>query len=92
MKPKEKKSEPIKKEEVEIDMKKIFFTPPKGNREKFSLFLLLLITFMLFFGPIVFSNMHPVKAILLSALPAISISWGWIVFLRSQFQKKEYSK
>lgn len=90
MKSKEKKSQPV--EIVEMDLKKIFLTPPKGRKERITLLLVLLVSFMIFFGPICFSDIHPIKAIVLSLFPAISISWGWIILLRSRFQKKEYSK
>jgi hypothetical protein len=33
-----------------------------------------------------------VKAILLASLPALSVSWGWIVLLRSLFHKSEFCR
>lgn len=90
MKEKEKKSASV--QFVEMDIKRMFLTPPKGKREKITLLVVLVISFMIFFGPVCFSNIHPAKAIIISMLPALSISWGWIVLLRSKFQKKEYSK
>lgn len=75
-----------------IDIVKIFLSPPSTMFERVTLFLFLLITFVLFFGPLRFSNMTPMEAALTAALPALSISWGWIVFLRSIFRKKEFSK
>jgi len=75
-----------------IDVVRIFLSPPSTMFERVTLFLLLLITFVLFFGPLRFSSITPMEAALTAALPALSISWGWIVFLRSIFRKKEFSK
>lgn len=77
---------------LEIDLKKIFLTPPKGRREQLTLFVIMITTFVIFFAPIIFTEIHPIKAILLACLPAISISWGWMVLLRSLFYKSQYSK
>ena len=35
---------------------------------------------------------RPAKAVLLSCLPALSVSWGWIVLLRSLFRKSEFCR
>lgn len=77
---------------VEIDLKKIFLTPPNTKREKITLLLIMVVSFIAFFGPICFSEIPPVKGILLSCLPALSISWGWTVLLRSLFRKSEFCK
>ena len=77
---------------LEIDIKKIFLTPPNTLKERITLFAMLLVTFLIFFGPICFSPISPIKAILLSCAPAISISWGWMILLRSLFRKSEFSK
>lgn len=77
---------------VEIDLKKIFLTPPNTRREKITLFVMMVVLFVMFFGPICFTDIHPVKAILLSCLPALSVSWGWIVLLRSLFCKSEFCR
>ena len=74
---------------VEMDLKKIFLTPPNTRREQIIL-LMMVALFVMFFGPICFTDVHPVKAILLSCLPALSVSWGWIVLLRSLFRKSEF--
>lgn len=79
-------------ERLEIDLPKIFLTPPNTWKEKVTLFLVMLIVFILFFGPVLFTEVDPWKGILLSALPAVSISWGWMVLLRSLFRKREFSK
>lgn len=80
------------KQTVKIDLVKIFLTPPNTKKERIILFLMLVITFMIFFGPVVFSGMSPIKGILLACMPALSISWGWIVLLRSFFRKKDFCK
>ncbi|WP_369282162.1 hypothetical protein [Oscillibacter sp. GMB15532] len=80
------------KTQVEIDLKKIFLTPPNSRRERISLLIMMLITFLIFFGPICFSEISPVKAILLACMPAVSLSWGWMVLLRSLFRKSEFCK
>ena len=76
---------------VEIDLKRIFLTPPNTRREKITL-LVMVVLFVMFFGPICFTDIHPVKAVLLSCLPALSVSWGWIVLLRSLFRKSEFCR
>lgn len=78
--------------QVEMDLKKIFLTPPNTRREKITLLVIMVVAFVAFFGPICFSEIPPVKAILLSCLPAFSISWGWTVLLRSLFRKSEFCK
>ena len=77
---------------VEIDLKKIFLTPPNNPREKITLLVMMVVLFIMFFGPICFSAIHPVKAVVLSCLPALSVSWGWIVLLRSLFRKSEFCR
>ena len=78
------------KRQVEIDLKKIFLTPPNTRREKITLLVMMVVLFVAFFGPICFSQISPVKAILLACLPTLSISWGWIVLLRSLFRKSKF--
>lgn len=77
---------------VEMDLKKIFLTPPNTRRETVTLLVMMVVLFIMFFGPICFTDIHPVKAILLSCLPALSVSWGWIVLLRSLFRKSEFCR
>lgn len=79
-------------ERLEIDIVKIFLTPPKTMREKITLFVMMVVVFIMFFGPVMFTEISPLKGALLSALPAFTVSWGWLVLLRSFFRKKEYSK
>ena len=79
-------------ERLEMDLGRIFLTPPNTRREKITLGAMLLVTFLMFFGPVCFSDIHPAKAILLSCLPAVSLSWGWMVLLRSLFRKREFCK
>ena len=77
---------------VEMDIQKIFLTPPNTMKEKITLVLMMVVVFIMFFGPVTFTEISPVKGIFLSALPAISISWGWMVLLRSLFRKREFAK
>lgn len=77
---------------VQMDLGKIFFTPPNTTKEKFGFFIILLMVFVACFAPICFSDMHPVRAILVSCMPALSLSWGWMVLTRSLFRKKEFCK
>ena len=79
-------------ERLEIDIVKIFLTPPKTMREKITLFVMMVVVFIMFFGPVMITEISPLKGALLSALPAFTVSWGWLVLLRSLFRKKEYSK
>ena len=79
-------------ERVEMDIQKIFLTPPNTMKEKITLVLMMVVVFIMFFGPVTFTEISPVKGIFLSALPAISISWGWMVLLRSLFRKREFCK
>ncbi|WP_315115129.1 hypothetical protein [uncultured Clostridium sp.] len=77
---------------VKIDIGKIFLTPPYEMGERITLFLMLVITFIIFFTPLKFSKMSPFEAAIIAAFPSLSISWGWIVLLRSIFKKKKYCK
>ena len=77
---------------VEMDLVKIFLTPPNTRRERITLILMLVVTFVMYFGPLCFTDIHPARAILLACLPALSISWGWMVLLRSLFRKSEFCK
>lgn len=79
-------------ERLEMDLQKIFLTPPNTMKEKVTLILMMVVVFVMFFGPVVFTEISPVKGVLLSALPALSISWGYMVLLRSLFRKREFSK
>ena len=80
------------KKQVEIDLKKIFLTPPNTNRERITLVVMMVVVFVMFFGPICFTDIPPVKAVLLACPPTLSISWGWIVLLRSLFRKSEFCR
>ncbi|MBN2285827.1 MAG: hypothetical protein JXQ26_05350 [Tissierellales bacterium] len=75
-----------------LDTRKIFLKPPKSLLERIVLFVTLVMTFMIFFAPLQFSSMPPVEAVAISMLPAISISWGWIVLLRFLFRRSEFIK
>ena len=75
-----------------MDLKKIFLTPPNTRREKITLLVMMVVLFVMFFGPVCFTDVHPAKALLLSCLPALSVSWGWIVLLRSLFRKSEFCR
>ena len=63
-----------------------------GMEEKITLLVMLVATFVIFFGPICFSAIPPVKAVLLACMPSFSLSWGWIVLLRSLFRKEDFAK
>lgn len=78
--------------QVEMDLARIFLTPPNTRKEKVTLLAMLVITFIIFFGPICFSAIPPVKAVVLSCMPSVSISWGWLVLLRSISRKEEFSR
>jgi hypothetical protein len=84
------KSTPEK--QVAVDVQKIFLTPPRRLGERTILLGMLVVTFMVFFGPLKFSQVPPLEAVLTAMLPAASLSWGWIVFLRYRFRKSEYLK
>ena len=79
-------------ERLEMDIKKIFLTPPNTMKEKVTLILMMVVVFAMFFGPVVFTEISPLKGIVLSAFPALSISWGWMVLLRSLFRNREFAK
>lgn len=80
------------KKQVELDLGKIFLTPPNTTKEKIMLLVMLVVTFVMFFGPICFSPISPVKGIFLACMPALSFSWGWMVLLRSLYRKSEFCK
>ena len=46
-----------------MDLKKIFLTPPNTRWEKITLLVMMVVLFVMFFGPICFTDIHPVKAI-----------------------------
>ncbi|MCG8541761.1 MAG: hypothetical protein MJA82_17755 [Clostridia bacterium] len=77
---------------VKMDVMKIFFTPPSTMFERITLFIMLTITFIIFFTPLKFSQIHPLEAVITAAIPSLSISWGWILLLRSIFKKKDFYK
>ncbi len=79
-------------ERLEMDLQKIFLTPPNTMKEKITLILMMVVVFVMFFGPVVFTEISPLKGAVLSAFPALSISWGYMVLLRSLFRKREFSK
>lgn len=81
-----------KKQEVKMDLAKIFLTPPNTMKEKITLIAMMLVIFVMCYGPLTFSEISPIRAIIASAFPSISVSWGWIVLLRSLFRKKEFCK
>lgn len=55
------------KEYVVINLMKIFLTPPNNKKEKITVLAVMVITFIIFFGPLCFSDMHPVRALVPSA-------------------------
>ena len=77
---------------VGIDLKKIFLTPPNNTREKITLLVMMVVLFVLFFGPICFTDIPPLKAVFLACLPTLSLSWGWTVLLRSLFRKTDFCR
>ena len=77
---------------VKMDLAKIFFTPPNTKKERIILILMMVITFMIFFGPICFSDIPPLRAVLLACMPTLSVSWGVMLLLRARFRKKDFCK
>ena len=41
---------------VEMDLKKIFLTPPNTRREKITLLVMMVVLFVMFFGPVCFTD------------------------------------
>ena len=80
------------KKQVALDVQKIFLSPPRKLSERAILLGMLVVTFMIFFGPLKFSQVPPLEAALTAMLPAASMSWGWMVFLRYRFRKNEFIK
>jgi len=78
--------------QVAVDVQRIFLSPPRRLSERAILLGMLVVTFMIFFGPLKFSQVPPLEAALTAMLPAVSLSWGWMVFLRYKFRKNEYLK
>ena len=52
-------------ERVEMDIQKIFLTPPNTMKEKITLVLMMVVVFIMFFGPVTFTEISPVKGIFL---------------------------
>lgn len=80
------------KSEVRMDLARIFLTPPNTRRERFSLMAMMVILFMVFFRPLMFTEIEPLRALVLASLPTLSISWAWMVFLRALFRKPDFCK
>ncbi|MCK8827301.1 hypothetical protein MWH25_06040 [Natroniella acetigena] len=77
---------------VRIDFAKIFLEPPKSFFERVTLFLMASLLFVGFFRPLGFEEMSFFEAVITASIPSLSISWGWIVLLRSIFKKEDYKK
>lgn len=77
---------------VRMDLMRIFLTPPNIWRERITLILVMVVLFTLFFRPLVFTEIDPIQAVFWAALPTLTVSWGWIVLLRSLFRKTEFCK
>ena len=75
-----------------IDVRRIFLTPPNTMFERITLILIMVAAFIIFFRPLAFTQMGPMEAVFTAAMPTASLSWGWIVFLRSVFRKKDFMK
>ena len=76
----------MEKRQVEMDLTKIFLTPPNTRKRKITLLVMLVATFVIFFGPICFSAIPPVKA---SCWPAcLLFPLGLDSLLRSLFRKE----
>lgn len=84
------KDKEVKK--VRINLVKIFLDPPKSFFERVSLFFIASLLFVVFFRPLGFENMSFFEAVITASIPSLSISWGWIVLLRSLFRKEDYKK
>ncbi|MFW5873517.1 MAG: hypothetical protein ACOCVD_02435 [Bacillota bacterium] len=76
----------------ELDLIKIFLSPPKSFFERVSLFLLATLLFVGFFRPLGLEDMSFLGAVITASIPSITISWSWIVFLRFIFRRDEYIK
>ncbi|MGM0438297.1 MAG: hypothetical protein ACQEQD_08485 [Bacillota bacterium] len=81
-----------KAEKAELDLFNIFLSPPKSFFERVSLFLLAAFLFVVFFKPLGYENMSFIEAVVTASFPALTISWGWIVFLRYKFKRDKYLK
>lgn len=75
---------------MKVDLTRIFLTPPTRLFERVVLFVMLAVCFSIFFRPLQFSSIPPAEAALMALLPTLSLSWGWIVFIRFVFRKGEY--
>lgn len=79
-------------QKVRLDLSRIFLTPPISVMERVILFVMLAGFFMVFFRPLQFSPMPPLEAAFTAAVPALSLSWGWVVLLRYLFNKRSFVK
>ncbi len=75
---------------MKLDLFGIFFSPPKSVYERVVLFIMLSVSFCIFFTPFRFSEINPVQAGLYALFPSLSISWGWIVAMRYMFRRGEF--
>ena len=47
-------------ERVEMDLQKIFLTPPNTMKEKITLVIMMVVVFVMFFGPVTFTEISPI--------------------------------
>ena len=67
-------------EKLEMDLVKIFLSPPDTMREKITLFVMMVVVFIMFFGPVMFTEISPLKGALLSALPVFALGNAVLCF------------
>lgn len=75
---------------LKLDLKKIFLTPPNTTKEKITLVVVMVLVFIIYFGPLTFTSVSPIRAIVLSSIPTLTTSWAWIVLLRFIGRKREF--
>ena len=63
-------------EKVEMDLPEDIFDSAEHHEEKITLVIMMVVVFVMFFGPVTFTEISPCKGIILSAFPALSISCG----------------
>lgn len=80
------------KKEVVIDYKKLLGSKPDGLFELFALVILLACAFTFYFAPLAFTEVPPLKAILLVVFPTLISGWALFSLVRLLRYKEKYTK
>ncbi len=81
-----------RKKKVVIDYKKLLLSKPDNLFELFAFIILLSCTFAFYFSPLVFSEITPLKAVTIAAIPSLISGWALFSLVRLLRFKSKYTK